>query len=187
MKEEILTLQQKVNLICGYQERLNIPVFLETGTFLGGMIKGVFPYFQKIFSIEINKNYFQKAFEKFKNTHVTIFLGDSTDVLPILMKRIKSPTFFWLDAHYWPNSPFAMGATACPIREELLAIAQHPLASNHVIFIDDYRCFVGRMNYPMQDELIQIIQFQFPNHAIEIQSDIIRVIPKHLSVASLGQ
>jgi hypothetical protein len=177
MFREYLKSNEKIEVILYYQKIYNYKNFFETGTFQGKMIEGVSSHFEKIYSIELGKYFFEEARKKFDDSKVKLFWGDSSKILPFILKRIKTPIIFWLDAHFWPNSPFAKGETSCPIREELNAISTHPLVQQHVILIDDFRCFQGKMNYPTQNELIKQIEIQFPTHKIEIKDDIVRIIP----------
>jgi hypothetical protein len=174
---DFLSSREKIEVVQLYQNHYAYSNFVETGTFKGKMIEGVISNFDKIYSIELGKNYYLDAIARFKEPHVNLFFGDTISVLPILLKRIKSPIVFWLDAHYWPNSSFAIGTTACPIREELNTISQHPISTKHVILIDDYRCFTGKLGYPTQEELTLLIHALFPSHSVEISDDIIRVLP----------
>ena len=116
-----------------------------------------------------------------------MFLGDSESVLPLIVNRLKSPAIFWLDAHFWPNSTFGKGSSWCPIEKETEIISTHFLADQHIILIDDFRCFIGQNGYPTQVELLQLLGLRFPLHQVEVANDIIRVLPKHLSFASLKQ
>ena len=114
------------------------PVFIETGTFGGdGIQAALHAGFPVVHSIEINPKYVTNARKRFeKNGNVHIHLGDSAEVLPRILSAIKQPITFFLDAHgrYEDKS-------GCPIVEELMAIAAHPLVSRHTIIIDDIRLF----------------------------------------------
>ena len=170
--------QAKTDVILSLQKEVNYSSFFETGTFKGKMLSSLEKHFTYLYSIELSKKFFEETRIKFVNSpSVSLFLGDTTRVLPLILKRLKTPVFFWLDAHYWPNSPFAIGDQMCPIREELSCISKHELVESHIILIDDFRCFLGKYDYPTQDELLQLIHTLFPKHRVIVKDDIVRIIP----------
>jgi len=108
-------------------------VFVETGTQTGsGVNCALTSGFEEIYSIELDKENYDRAVEAFKdNPKVHLFLGDSNTKLVEVLKLINEPVTFWLDAHSTEYSP---------ILEELEAIKNHHI-KNHIIMIDDCRNF----------------------------------------------
>lgn len=118
------------------------PVFIETGTFHGeGVRKALRAGFKKIYSIELNKKYYNELVVKFekqiKEGRVNLFCGDSLKVLPEILKGIECRVTFWLDAHYCGGDT-ARGSMTSPLLEELEEIGRHPVRT-HTILVDDVR------------------------------------------------
>lgn len=84
------------------RNKCEIKTFVETGTLYGdGVDFALESGFERIISIEINKELVDCAREKYRNEpRVTILHGNSPDVLSELLPTIKEPILFWLDAHF---------------------------------------------------------------------------------------
>ncbi|MBK5720825.1 hypothetical protein JGH11_08060 [Dysgonomonas sp. Marseille-P4677] len=164
----------KQNAIEEYQLKYNIKNLIETGTYLGDMIWAQRKNFQKIYSIELNMQLADKAQKRFKKyKYIHILQGDSGIVLYQLVPEMKDRTIFWLDGHY-SSGITARGNKDCPIYEELQAIFDS--GPDHILLIDDARCFIGQSDYPTIEELSATIRAQRPNSQIEVKDDIIRVV-----------
>jgi len=168
----------KSNVVKEYAEQFQVKIFVETGTYLGQMIDGTKVYFDEIVSIELDNDLFERAkkrFSEFKN--ITILHGDSAELLPICIKDIRKPILFWLDAHY--SAGFTTkGNLSTPINMELESILKHPWNAEHVILIDDARCFIGDDDYPTLNELEKIVMNKNPNLIFNVKDDIIRIHKK---------
>lgn len=163
----------KQKVIKRYQKQGNYQILVETGTFLGHMVEAQKESFKRIYSIELGMNLFEHAREKFKkDTNVTIIQGDSGKVLPSVMKEISAPAIFWLDGHY-SEGITARGEKDCPIYEELDAIFDNH-KFNHIILIDDARCFTGQGDYPKIEELANYIHKKNDKYNLKVKHDIIR-------------
>lgn len=170
----------KSNVVKEYGVKFNIKIFIETGTYLGQMIDETKGNFDEIISIELDNDLFERAKNKFSDAkNITILHGDSTDILPKCIREIRKPILFWLDAHY--SAGFTTkGNLSTPINTELESIIKHPLYSEHVILIDDARCFNGDDDYPTINELRQLIMNKNPNFILDVKDDIIRIHKKLL-------
>lgn len=158
-----------------YQEKYQYSVLVETGTFMGDMVEAQKKRFKKIFSIELDVDLYNiatKRFKKYKN--VTIIQGDSGKVLTKLLEDINEPAIFWLDGHYSAGAT-AKGEKECPIFEEVDAILQSK-KFNHILLIDDARCFIGEGDYPSIDQLTAYVTGKNENYQVEVKHDIIRYI-----------
>lgn len=115
-------------------------IFIETGTYTGDGVKAALKSgFKHIYSIELDKDRFDKCTRKFRgNDNVTIIHGDSSVQLALLMEKITEPVTFWLDAHYCGDGA-EIGEKWCPLKEEFDAIHSHAIKT-HTILIDDWRC-----------------------------------------------
>ncbi len=133
--------------------KTGIRTLVETGTYLGDMIIAMRPHCQEIKSIELNGPLFEQAVEKFKNDpSITIFQGDSGEIMGDVIKDIKGSAVFWLDGHYSAGVT-SKGSLDTPILREIDHVAAHPNASEHVLLIDDARCFDGTNDYPTEEAL----------------------------------
>jgi len=163
----------KRNTIIEYQQKSGFSVLIETGTFLGDMVEAQKTRFEKIISIELDIALFNNATERFKNDkNITIMQGDSGKVLPEILKDIKKPAIFWLDGHY-SSGITAKGEKECPIMEELDSILDNKMY-NHILLIDDARCFVGEGDYPTVEDLTRFIKSKNEAYQVEIKHDIIK-------------
>jgi hypothetical protein len=164
-------------IVKDYQRRFGPRVFVETGTFAGGMIDAVKDRFTRIFSIELDPGWHARAVERFRaDPHVTLLRGDSGVRLQEVLDSLAEPALFWLDAHY--SGPVtARGAIDSPIVREMEAIRAHPVAG-HVVLIDDMRDFQGRDGYPTVDELMTWIRTVDPRGVVEVRDDILRWHPR---------
>ena len=156
-----------------YQEKYGYTTLIETGTYKGDMVEAQKNNFKKIISIELSMDLFEKARERFKNDNqIFIVQGDSGKVLPNILKDINEPVIFWLDGHY-SGGITAKGDKECPIYEELEAILIGK-KFNHIILIDDARCFIGDGDYPTMKKLTEFIKSKNDKYQVEVKHDIIR-------------
>lgn len=115
-------------------------VFVETGTHLGDTIEEMKGLFDELHSIEINQQLFENAVKRFDgDVNVTIWNGDSPDILPQILNNTTEQITFWLDGH--ASGPLKGGKYGgSPLVNELECIKNH-VRNDHVIFIDDVRLF----------------------------------------------
>src|SRR3954468_12798351 len=84
-----------------YRRRFGPRVFIETGTFAGGMLDAVGRRFDRVFSIELDPGWHARAVERFRPLpHVRLLHGDSGERLPEILGELDERALFWLDAHY---------------------------------------------------------------------------------------
>lgn len=164
----------KVRTVKKYRDLTGYSVFVESGTFMGDMIKSQLDNFDKIYSIELSETYWKRAKKTFeKNKHVNLLQGDSGEVMNLLIKDINSSAIFWLDGHY-SGGDTAKGSKFCPIYEELNAIFTS--IDKHCLLIDDARLFNGADDYPTLDELKGFILKNRPTANINVEADTISVL-----------
>lgn len=168
--------QVKSGVLLRYAYRYKVKVFIETGTAYGATTQSMSPYFQKIYSIELNPDFHKKNLEKFKfYRHINLLLGDSGEKLVEVLNCLSEPALFWLDAHY-SGGDTARGDKDTPILDELKHIFNSPF--NHIILIDDARCFGTDPAYPTIDELRTFICQHRRNYQLKVVDDIIRLTPE---------
>jgi hypothetical protein len=158
-----------------YQQRYRYTTMVETGTYMGEMVEALKTEFKRIISIELARELYEKAKRRFiKDDNITIVHGDSGKVLPSILSNMSDPAIFWLDGHY-SRGETAKGDKECPIFEELDSIFGSE-NMNHVLLIDDARCFVGKNDYPSIGTLTDYIRGKNKNYRVEVKHDIIRCV-----------
>ena len=167
----------KQRVLRKFAEEYGLKILVETGTYYGEMVEAMKDCFSKIYSIELSKELYEDARERFRSAkHIELIHGDSGKELKKLMQKIDKPALFWLDGHYSAGVT-ARGEKDTPIYEELHCILN---AQNlgHVIIIDDARDFGNDPAYPSLEELKEFIRSKNKDVSIAVQDDSIRIIPK---------
>ena len=99
-----------------------------------------------------------------------ILCGD--DLKDVLAQENES-CLFWLDAQFSAGVT-TKGDKETPAENELAHILKHPLAHEHVILIDDARCFTGKGDYPSVQKL-KDLTLSVGFNVFEVEDDIIRI------------
>jgi hypothetical protein len=137
LKMELL---QKLKAISGAE------VFIESGTYLGNTTALAAEIFDEVHSIEIFSELYSKAKQRFlRNLNVSMYLGDSPEVMSLILPRIQKRTLFYLDGHYNGGNT-GKGKKNTPILEEIAAIRDTG-RTDSVILIDDI-CNFQESKYP---------------------------------------
>ncbi len=157
-------------------ETYSLQTLVETGTLLGDMIFANHRVFDRIFSIELDRDLYNKACERFRNqSHIQVVPGDSAQMLGFVLPKVAgSSCLFWLDAHWMEGGVRAESVT--PILEELHQILGHG-STNSVILIDDARLFRPGTGYPTLEKIQQVVTASWPGAEITVESDIVRILP----------
>jgi len=167
----------KEQILQDYSEKFNLDIFVETGTYYGEMVEALKDTFKYIYSIELSKELYEKANEKFKGEkHIELIWGDSGVELEKITGKLDRPALFWLDAHY-SSGVTARGKKDTPIYEELDHIL-NAKCNRHVIVIDDARDFGVDAAYPSLEELFAFVRSKRNDVEIAVQDDTIRITPK---------
>ena len=167
----------KQKIVKMYAKHFGIEIFIETGTGNGSMVKKIRKFFKKIHSIELSTTLYNIAKERLsKYEHVKLYYGNSSKVLPVIVKNIKKPCLFWLDAHF-SGGKTARGDLITPIRQELSTILEFS-NKNSVILIDDANSFDANRNYPTLNELLKQIKEKWLNISFIVKENIIRIFNK---------
>lgn len=156
-----------------YRDKYNINTLVETGTYLGDMVWAQQDNFKKIYSIELSEALAENGKKRFAGKpHIEVIQGDSGQVMSTLINKLPEKTLFWLDGHYSSGNT-ACGDKECPILEEVKAILSSGV--EHILLIDDARCFTGENDYPTIEYLSGFILESYPNSIIEERNDAIIV------------
>lgn len=157
----------KQQTLAAFAQRFGLQVMVETGTNLGNMINAQKDHFREIYSIELDKWLAARAKRRFAGwANIHLYQGDSGDVLPEIVKQIREPALFWIDAHW--------GDIDAPVKKELECIYLHPVRE-HVLLIDDARYFDGHGDYYSIEELREHASRQYSGSVVEVKDDIIRI------------
>lgn len=143
---------------------LNVPTFVETGTFKGGTAAWASNHFKRVITIENSKMYFDEARNSYKHLqNVEFLLGDSRAVLKNVVTQVREPAIFWLDAHWCSMDSYGSN-DQCPIIDEINLIRSTGI--KHYLFIDDARLFLSppplpnkTEQWPTIDQICSNIQF----------------------------
>lgn len=165
----------KQQVVIEYLKKFGLRTFIETGTYKGKMVYAVMPYVDTIYSIELDSVHCHRAQERFAGyPNIHIIHGQSGEVLPKVLNNIEKPCLFWLDAH-WSGGSTTKGQTNTPIMQEMSCIFNHARTDEHVILIDDARCFTGENDYPKLQTLQNSVLDTHPSWICEVKDDIIRI------------
>lgn len=125
--------------------------FVETGTGAAEVVRSVNEINEdvNIHTIEIIEEIYDKNKIKFSYlNNVNWHLGESSEVLPEIIPKLKGNTLFWLDAHF-PGADFGLASYGdekdvnkrLPLKTELETIVKEKDVSNDVFIIDDLRIY----------------------------------------------
>ncbi len=147
----------KRKFLSAYGRAHGLRVFVETGTFVGDTLAAMRRSFDHLHSIELGRDLYEAARIRFAGDRkITLWHGDSGDVLPVLLARLDRPALFWLDGHY-SGGITARGIEDTPILRELQHISRHRLRQDHHLVVDDVRLFTGADGYPKLSDLQEAV------------------------------
>jgi hypothetical protein len=143
-----LTFEELQNFLALAESKLDInsiPVFVESGTYLGETTETAAKIFRECHTVELEPGHYNRALQKFRNnSSVFVHQGQSNQVFRKILPDITDPVFFWLDGH-WSGGNTARGPTDVPLLEEIDVVLQ--TCNQHcVIVIDDVRLFGTKVN-----------------------------------------
>jgi hypothetical protein len=166
----------KMMVVRSYLERFKIDQFVETGTYLGETLAYIATTGVHCTSVELSPDLYGAACKRFNGyKNVKLVQGDSGQRLPEILKEINKPILFWLDGHY-SSGVTSRAESNTPISTELNTILSHPI-KQHVILIDDARCFDGTNDYPHLNDMLRVIR-EDGSYCAEVSTDIIRLLPR---------
>lgn len=124
------------------QEKFNFPDFVETGTLIGTMFRGVQDRFERAFTIDLHGSTPSLVEEFGKSPRVFLLEGSSGDKLGAVLQEHKiTRALFWLDAHGNETHFIDDGNNQVP--KELEAIKKW--APNSLVLVDDVTHEKGRV------------------------------------------
>ena len=170
----------KLSVIKRYARFHRANIFVETGTYLGETTAACLDFFERLVTIELDEKLFKNAVDKFSaQKRISVYQGDSGDVLAEILPGISKPALFWLNGHYSEDFTDKEKLNS-PILNELKHIFAHPIKS-HTILIDGARCFTGENGYPTIDFLREFVHKHDKHLVFSVGDDIIRIHSELLS------
>jgi hypothetical protein len=128
-----------------------LSTLVETGTGFGDLLIRVVDDFDRIYSVELQPDFYATTVERFKDIeNVALYNGESSAFVKDMTIILDEGVLWFLDAHYaGPGTARADKDT--PVMEELGYILGHD--KRHVIIIDDARLFGKEKEYPTLQEV----------------------------------
>jgi hypothetical protein len=169
-------------------KRLEIGVFIETGTFQGDSVAAVRPTFQELHTCELSPELHAAATQRFADDPaVHCHRGSSPERLRALAAiHARHPVMYWLDAHWCSATHTAGQESQCPLLEELEAIA--PLHPESIVWIDDARYFMSPPTAPLEargwptfQQVIDRLQSLSARHHLVFANDTILFHPARIA------
>lgn len=171
----------KVDVISNAARKFGCKTLVETGTYLGDMIARSRHLFERLYTIEVDPQLYQKARTRFENdSAISVLLGDSKNELPKILSQLTTPAIFWLDGHY-SGGCTGRGDLDTPVQAEVELILRHQV-QGHVILVDDARLFTGISDYPSLDTFRDQLLKLKKNYSFSVDTDIIRFEPPSKSI-----
>lgn len=176
------------NKMSPFSEELSFLVFVETGTYLGDTVDAMSPIFDKLFSMELSPELYERARARFSGDgRIEILLGNSAARLGEAARAIGSErAVYWLDAH-WSGGNTAKADENTPINAELESIKSFSVGEC-IIMVDDLRYFIdvptgfevheANHGYPLLRELLGKISALWPERFALINGDILFIFPE---------
>jgi hypothetical protein len=165
----------KQHTVREYAERFGVRVLVEAGTYYGEMVAAMRNHFDEIYSVEYDHALAARAQKKFsRSPHIHIVEGDSQQKIPEIVRSLRAPALFWLDAGYYGWA--GLQGDRQRLTTELEAILRES-RYRHVILMDDARGLNGQNGAPSVPQLQQRIESAFPGHNIKVKHDILRITP----------
>lgn len=161
---------------------LNLDVFVEGGTYLGGTAKNMSQKFRKVYTIEKSAVMHGKAKKELAGySNITLIKGDTRNHLKKILEH-ETNILFWLDAH-WSGGDTYGENDECPLIEELETIFS--FEGNNAILIDDARLFLAPppsphdfQKWPSLVEIIRVIPSSFD---VLVHDDVIYIFPTKIA------
>lgn len=154
--------------------------FVETGTYHGAALGWAARAFERVWTVELNPEFQAQA--KANNaglSNVAYLLGGSASELPKIVRELKGPALFWLDAH--AGAGFFADRDICPLTMELETVLASP--HDHCVIVDDARAFLAPppppfdyRQWPSLDQIFAALAKR-PGYNIVTIADVLIVVP----------
>jgi hypothetical protein len=128
-------------LVLSLRDALGAKTFIETGTFRGATAEWASRHFERVHSVERAEPIYRETRSRLGDiTNLSLYLGDTREILHDLVAGLDRPAVLWLDAHFSGGETAGKG-DECPLLDEL-AIA-NASQSDLAVLVDDARYFLA--------------------------------------------
>ncbi len=129
------------NYVLALKDAMDIPCFVETGTFRGATTCWAARHFAEVYTIELSETLYKETADILGPLeNVTALLGDTREELARLAPQLPK-SIVWLDAHWSGLAGAAGWQDQCPLLEELEILREH--WDRLFILVDDARFFLA--------------------------------------------
>ncbi|MCP8689373.1 hypothetical protein [Marinobacterium sedimentorum] len=168
--------------VCYLEKTLNLNVFVEGGTYLGGTAKIMSSSFKTVYTIEKSEEMFKKAEKNLSSfSNVIMLKGDTREHLHSILEQ-NDNILFWLDAH-WSGGLTYGKYDECPLIDELEIIFTYN--KNYIVMIDDARLFLAPPPCPHDfmewKTLVDIVKSMPEGWDLIVYEDVIYLFPDKIS------
>jgi hypothetical protein len=173
----------KFRMIRSIARQTGARMLIETGTFRGITAERCSKVFERVFTIELDKDLAAKAATFLQpRRNVEVIQGDGLVELPRLLERAEvNDALIFLDGHY-SGGITAQSDLPEPAVEELRILASFK-PKIRAILIDDFRCFGQLPGFPKKSELLQAYETHFADQfAATIHLDQMVIAPRYSRV-----
>ena len=159
----------KFRQIISVARRTRARTLIETGTYKAVTTRRCLPYFEKIYTIELDHQLAEAASHALRrHPKCLVIEGDATKTVASLLdsRSIGDDLLFFLDGHF-SGVGTAHGQQAEPALDVLEIIARH---ENRVaaIIIDDFRDFGTEAGWPSKSSLLGRLEQLFPSESFTL-------------------
>ena len=169
------TLNEYSELLSEHVDDINdYSTFVETGTAYGQSLQEIFPYFDKIFTVEISEDLWTWLHPQIEDIkHIQHVLGDSLIEMPKFLDTLgeDEKVFFWLDAH-WSQGLSSKNEFDVPLIQECQIIDEKYKGDTAVVAIDDLRMFETNINEDWSDITVDSVKKSFNNFDIDLMKEV---------------
>lgn len=139
-------------LVASLSQNHGIRAAIETGTFHGLSAQSLQKIFDRVWSIELSTESWQRVNDRLGHLEGITFLnGESSDVMPGVLATLDEPVLYWLDGH-WCEHAGPSEIKQCPILDEIEIVDAHPHAARSCILIDDAQFHLASPPPPYRKE-----------------------------------
>ncbi len=168
--------RRKAGIVLDYASTFGVGTFIETGTYRGDMVYAMKNQFHAIISIELSADLMEP--------------GEGS--------LLRLATHRHSTGRWWHNCTTSQqhfehmlvlagralfsrrhrkGHRQNSVAKEIATILRHKIR-DHVILIDDARCFDGTHDYPALNDLQEFVALSRPDYAFSVANDVIRIHPQ---------
>lgn len=177
-------------LMTDIRDEFDVTHFVETGTNVGQTAEWASGEFERVRTIELDRDLYDTALEKRGHIENIDFIrGKSQEKLDDVVPTLDRPGIFHLDAHCggkWAASAGESldrdGLDICPLLEEFEILAKSDVT--HYLFIDDARVFTAPRREPFDmdewpdlQDVVNGLEAIDPDYHIIIYKDEIIAVP----------